>query len=190
MGLTQEIGKIWNIKLVRRAEINTNWMQQALEVDTETIYPKNRIAAVLHRFIKAGCAKKGGTRSSYKKLKNFKPRRVIPKLGKDGLLDTSFEEKDQQEFPFKEKPIDSIDLLTLGKAWDALTDDLKAQVTELRKQLSEERKTIGELVEQKREIDELYKKAQTRILELNTGGPKGKSVSLSELQSFRDELPK
>ena len=95
--------------------------------------------------------------------------------------------KDQQAFPFEKKPTDSIDLLTLGKAWDALTDDLKAQVTELRTQLREERKTIGELVEEKRHLEELYKKAQTKILELNTG--KGKTVNLSELQNFRDELP-
>ena len=73
--------------------------------------------------------------------------------------------------------------------WDALTDDLKAQVTELRTQLREERKTIGEMVEEKRQIDELYKQAQTKILELNTGGGEGKFVSLSKLQSFRDELP-
>ena len=203
MGLTQDITKIWNAEVVRREVITSTWMQQRLNMGTNKLHPKNRISAVFHRFIKKGCARKGPEENSYRKLKNFKPRRIIPKLTENGLLDTSFEKKDQQKTlptsktllsggelveSAKIKPTDSIDLLTLGKAWDALTDDLKAQVTELRKQLSEERKTIGELVEEKRHLEELYKQAQTKILELNTGG-KGKTLSLSELQDFRDELP-
>ena len=106
------------------------------------------------------------------------------------MLDTSFEKKDQQNFPFEEKSAEpDIDLLTFGKSMFALLIDFKNKITELRKQLSEEKKTIGELVEEKRHLEELYKKAQTKILELNTGG-KGKTLSLSELQDFRDELPK
>ena len=188
MGLTQEVGTIWNIKIVRREETDTTWMQQALEVDTEYIYPKNRIAAVLHRFIKAGIAKKGKTRSSYKKLKNFKPRRVIPKLNKEGLLLTiPIEKKKEIIEPLIVEP--TIDLLTLGKSILTVIDDFKDKITELRKQLSEERKTVGELVEEKRHLEELYKQAQTRILELNTGD-KGRTFNLGEMQSFRDELPK
>lgn len=183
MGLTQEVGRIWN-KLSRRSEINTNWMQEELHQDIGTIHPKNRIAAVLHRFIKAGCAKKGKTRSSYKKLKNFKPRRVIPKLNKEGLLDVPVENESIE--PAAEP---TIDLLTLGHSILAILEDFKAKITELRKQLSEERKTVGELVEEKRHLEELYKQAQTKILELNTGD-KGRNFNLGELQSFRDELPK
>ena len=183
MGLTQEVGKIWNSRVPRREVTDTTWIQEILKTETGIIHPKNRIAAVLHRFIKAGCAKKGKTRNSYKKLKNFKPRRVIPKLNEKGLLDVPVENESIE--PIAEP---SVGILALGHSILAIIDDFKEKIIELRKQLSEERKTVGELVEEKRHLEELYKKAQTRILELNTGD-KGRTFNMGELQSFRDELP-
>ena len=187
MGLTQEIGKIWNTELGRREETNSTWVRFAVERDTGKIHSKNRIAAILSRFVKAGCAKKGSTKKSWKKIKNYKPRRVIPKLDKDGLLLTiPIEKKKEIIEPLITEP--TVDLLTLGQSILAIIDDFKDKITELRLQLSEEKETVRELIEQKRQLEELYKKAQTKIIELNSG-TRAKSFNLGDLQNFRDELP-
>ena len=42
MGLTQEVGTIWNIKIVRREETDTIWMQEILKTETGIIHPKKQ----------------------------------------------------------------------------------------------------------------------------------------------------
>ena len=78
-------------------------------------------------------------------------------------------------------------LLQLGEGVLEVIETHKKHIMLLRNDLKQQNDDIKCLVKQKRDLEELYKQAQQKILELNSG--RGRTINLHELQAVRDGLP-
>ena len=77
--------------------------------------------------------------------------------------------------------------LDLANSFLALIADLKQQVISLRGELNEEKATLKEQIEKNRQLEELLRQSQEKILALNQNG--NNTFKLADLQAVRDRLP-
>ncbi len=87
----------------------------------------------------------------------------------------------------KDPGVQEFNVLQLGESILEIIDNHKNQIRALQDDLKQLSADIKCLVKQKRDLEELYKQAQQKILTLNSG--KGRTINLHELQSIRDNLP-
>lgn len=78
-----------------------------------------------------------------------------------------------------QRPTTEFNLHQLGESILRIIDERKNEIKMLKDQLKQSHIDMRALVDQKKELDELYMQAQEKILALNSG--KGKSIKLNEL---------
>ena len=129
---------------------------------------RSSVSSFMSNAISKGYARKeSNTRPAvYIKVKSV-PARGGPRLNRKPKLDKE------------------IDMLQLGTAIHTLIDNLTQKNKELRDRIATLNAELGDAIEAKRQIEDLYQKSQERVLELNQAKGKGrKTLNLHELQSL------
>lgn len=111
--------------------------------------------------------------------------------------DSEQEYEDPEEFKDELKPKDvseevlaedtGFTVLQLGESILKVIDNHKSEISMLNGVLNQERRMVQELVEEKQRVEDLYKQAQEKIIELNST-KNTKVFKLADLQAFHSSL--
>jgi len=143
VGLAVKLAAVWN-KLEKKATITSHWMVRELDYK----YQQQEVSSVLGKYVKRGYAVRGRI-GFFIKLRDYKPQVLKP---------------------IRKAVAQPMDAVTIGRSILELIESLKKQIATLRQHLIEERQIVKQVVEQKRDLEILLAKAQSRILELNKNG--------------------